>query len=75
MSAGGGGAALHFSVASSTSPAHVRLDACDGVLGHAELLQAGAIKRDRSVSLPSLKLAVGAIFRRIGAGMPAVAGR
>src|SRR5258708_30123416 len=49
--------------------AHICLDPYDGVLGHAELLQAAAIKRNVIVLISGLKLAVGSIFSRIGVGM------
>src|SRR5262249_59548137 len=54
-------------------PLHVALDGRDHLIGDAELLEPLAVGLDRVALLPLLELALGAILRRVGARMPAVA--
>src|SRR5581483_7895757 len=53
--------------------AHTGLDAGNHIFLHAELQQPLAVDLDRIAQLPAVELALGAIFRRIGARVAAVA--
>ena len=73
ISSGGGGEALHASVASSTRRLHVGLDGRDGAFRDAELLEARAVDLDGAALLPAVELALGAVLGGVGAGVAAVA--
>src|SRR5438132_567006 len=60
-------------IAAPIAAPHVRIDRRDHLLADAELPQPLAIKLDRIALLPLLELALGAVFRRIGARVAAVA--
>jgi hypothetical protein len=62
ISSGGFGAALHFSVASSTSFITSGVDVGDDVVADAELFQPLAIDLDRIALFPSLQFAFGRYF-------------